>query len=66
MLLIETCFNCFGNHSSDTKEIIKELQNRPVNSKVMQPHSSPPPPGRKEGVAKMAPVPEGEQEKRGE
>ena len=49
MPLIETCFNCFGNHSSDTKEIIKELQNRPGNSKVLQPNTAPPPPWQESG-----------------
>ena len=40
---IETCFNCFGIHSSDAKEIIKRRQNRPGNSKVTQPLSTQPP-----------------------
>ena len=57
---IETCFNCFGIRSSDAKEIIKRRQNRPGNSKVTQPLSTPPLLGGEGGVAKMAPVPEGE------
>ena len=59
---IETCFNCFGNRSSNAKEIIKRQQNHPGNSTVMQPLLTPPPQllGGERGVAKMAPVPEGE------
>ena len=40
---IEPCFNCFGICSFDAKEIIKRRPNRPGNSKVTQPLSTPPP-----------------------
>ena len=62
MPTIETCFNCFGIHSSDAREIIKRQQNRLGNLKFMQPLLTSPPPhlGGEGGVDKMAPVPEGE------
>ena len=61
MPTIETCFNCFGIHSSDAREIIKRRQNRPGNLKFTQTLSTPPPlRGGEGGVDKMAPVPEGE------
>ena len=56
---IETCFNWFGTCSSDAK-IIKRRLFHPGNSKVTQNLSTPPPSGGRAGVAKMAPVPDGE------
>ena len=62
MPTIETCFNCFGIHSSDAREIIKRRQNQPGNLKFTQTLSTPPPPllGGEGGVDKMALGPEGE------
>ena len=52
LLTIETCFNCFGIHSSNAREIIKRRKNRP--GKFTQPLSTPPPLlGGEGGVDKM-------------
>ena len=58
---IETCFNCFGTCSSDAKEKIKKDDKNAREIQKLRNLSRPPPPfGGEGGVAKMAPVPEGE------
>ena len=59
MPTIETCFNCFGIHSSDAKHIIKRHKTAWEIQKLRN-LSLPPPPLGKAGVAKMAKVPEDE------
>ena len=55
---IETCFNCFGTRSSDTKERIKMTKKFRQNLKVYTPNfpdTAPPPPAGEWGeVSKMA------------
>ena len=62
MPTIETCFNCFGIHSSDAREIIKKDNKTNREIKNLRNLSRPPPPlrGGEGGVDQMAPVPEGE------
>ena len=58
---IETCFNCVGTRSSDANRNNRkdDITAREIQ-KLRNLSRPPPPPWRERGVAKIAPVPEGD------
>ena len=62
LLTNETCFNCFGTRSSDANRNNKKTTKLPWKFKSYATSLDPPPPPSwwERGVAKMAPVPDGE------